>query len=143
MRIAKTLIAAAVAIMISTAVNAAEYLYLDSGSNPRWRADLLAWLQKNKPTPDNVSIAMTPAGGVHAYVVPGAFVGTYSIDRLLRHPARHPNTLIRAIIDGGTGRMIGFAPSGPPGLPPAGPGQPDGGAEPFDVFILTWTKPPS
>ena len=69
MAIARMLIAAVVAIIVSTAVHAAEYQYLNASTNKRWQLDLLAFLQKNKPTPDNVSIAMTPAGDVHAYVV--------------------------------------------------------------------------
>ncbi len=134
MTIARMLVATVVAIIVSTAVHAAEYQYLNASTNKRWQADLLAFMQKNKPTPDNVSIAMTPAGDVHAYVVPGQFAGTYSIERLLRHPVDHPNLLLRALIDGGTGRMIGFAPGQQPA---AGPnGQPS-----FDVFVLTWTKP--
>jgi hypothetical protein len=87
---------------------------LNARTNPQWTSDLSAFLQKNKPTPDNISIAITPAGDVHAYVVPGQFAGVYTIDRLLRHPVDRPNPLIRAIIDGGTGRMIGFMPSTAP-----------------------------
>ena len=144
MRSARTFIAAAVSIILSTAANAAEYQYLNSRTNPRWPSDLVAFLQKNKPTPDNISIAITPAGDVHAYVVPGQFTGTYSVERLLRHPVDRPNALLRAIIDGGTGKMIGFTPSA--GLAPS-PGQfqppplPGGDGGAFDVYILTFTKP--
>lgn len=134
MRIARMLVAAVVAIVVSTTAHAAEYQHLNAGTNPRWQADLLAFMQKNKPDPANVSIAMTPAGDVHAYIVPGQFAGVYTIERLLRHPADHPNALLRAIIDGGTGRMLGFAPSEQPA------GGPNGGST-FDLFILTWTKP--
>jgi hypothetical protein len=110
-------------------------------------------MQKNKPTPDNVSIAITPAGDVHAYVVPGQFAGIYSIERLLRHPVDHPNALVRAIIDGGAGRMIGFAPTRGPASSPGQPQPPpmpakEGWSDPqdptlatFDVYLLTWTKP--
>ncbi len=141
--ILRMLVAAAVAIIVSTAANAAEYLYLNAVTNKRWTGDLLIWLQKNKPSPENISIAITPAGDVHAYIVPGSFAGTYSVDRLLRHPANHPNTLIRAIIDGGTGRLIGFAPSEPPQHAGQDSGAPGGAPERFDVYILTWTKPSS
>ena len=153
MRSARMFIAVAVSIILSTAVNAAEYQYLNARTNSRWMSDLLVFLQKNKPTPDNISIAITPAGDVHAYVVPGQFAGVYTIDRLLRHPVDRPNSLIRAIIDGGTGRMIGFsqsagsAPSPGQPQPPPLPGG-EGWAGPqgptpttFDVYLLTWTKP--
>src|ERR1700743_651183 len=107
MRIPGMFVAVAAALMVSTAVHAAEDLHLNA-SDKRWGADLLAFLQQKKPTADGVSIAITPAGDVHAYVVPGAFTGVYSIERLHRHPTDHPSAAVRAIIDGGTGRMIGF-----------------------------------
>jgi hypothetical protein len=144
MRTVRTFVAVLVSIILSAAANAAEYQYLNSRTNPRWPSDLVAFLQKNKPTPDNISIAITPAGDVHAYVVPGQFTGTFSVERLLRHPVDRPNALLRAIIDGGTGKMIGFTPSAgsapSPGQfqPPPLPGG-DGGT--FDVYILTFTKP--
>ena len=80
MRIPGMLVAVAVAVMVSTAVHAAEYLYLNANTNKKWRADLLAFLQQKKPTADGVSIAITPAGDVHAYVVPGA-LALVEIDR--------------------------------------------------------------
>jgi hypothetical protein len=133
MRSARKLVATVVAIILSTAVHAAEYLHLNAATNNRWRTDLLTWLQKNKPDPTSISIAMTPGGDVHAYVVPGQFGGVYTIERIRNHPVEHPNALIRAIIDGGTGRMIGFATSE---QPVAGPNA----RATFDVFLLTWTK---
>jgi len=136
MRSARMLVAVVVAIIVSTAVHAAEYQFLNASTNKRWRGDLLLFLQKNKPDPANVSIAMTPAGGVHVYIVPGQFAGAYSIEKLLHHPAEHPNALLRAVIDGGTGRMIGFTPSEQPAAGPSAEAT-------FDVFILTWTKPAS
>jgi hypothetical protein len=149
MKTARMLFVAFVSIILSATAHAAEYQYLNARTNARWTSDLLAFLQKNKPTPDNISIAITPNGDVHAYAVPGQFAGIYSIERLLRHPVDHPNALVRAIVDGGTGRMIGFVPSrGPtptPGQPqpPPLPGKEEGGEPPtqFDVYLLTWTKP--
>jgi hypothetical protein len=143
------LLAALVSLILSATANAAEYQYFNARTNARWTADLLTFLQKNKPTPENISVAITPAGDVHAYVVPGQFAGIYSIERLLRHPVDRPNALVRAIIDGGTGRMIGFVPRAGPVLPagqmppPPMPDKDDGAGPPaqFDVYLLTWTKP--
>jgi hypothetical protein len=154
MRSARVGVAAAILIILSAVAHAAEYQYFNMHTDPRWRSDLVAWLTQKKPTPDNVSIAMTPAGDIHTYVVPGAFAGIYSIERIFHHPTDRPNALIRAIIDGGTGRMIGFARSASPsdgrqpgGRQPASPGSDEGvsgqAPETFDVYILTWTKPPS
>jgi hypothetical protein len=87
MRSATMLVATVVAIIASTAVHAAEYLHLNAATNNRWRADLLAWLVKNKPDPASISIAMTPAGDVHAYAVQGQFAGTFTIERIRRQTA--------------------------------------------------------
>jgi hypothetical protein len=38
-----------------------------------------------------------------------------------KHPASRPNGIIRAVVDGGTGKILGFTGK--------------------DVFVLTWTKP--
>jgi hypothetical protein len=138
MRIPGMFVAVAVAVLVSTAAHAAEYLYLNASTNKKWRADLLAFLQQKKPTADGVSIAITPAGDVHVYVVPGAFAGIYSIERLHRHPTDHPSPAVRAIIDGGTGRMIGFVPTD---KTEKAEGEQRGAR--FDVFMLTWTKPTS
>jgi hypothetical protein len=148
-------IALIAASIFATSAFAAEYVYLNGRTNPRWRTDLLAWLQKFKPTPDGVSIGITSAGDVHAYAVQGAFTGIYSIERL-RHPTDRANSLVRAIMDGGTGRIIGFgrskaAQEGQPQKAPTKDGQqgdnigedaaavPASGAA-FDVYVLTWTK---
>lgn len=139
MRLPGMFLAAAVAMIVSTAVHAAEYQYLNINANKKWRLDLLAFLQKNKPSPDyGVSISITPAGDVHAYVVPGAFTGIYSIERVHHHPVDHPNSVIRALMDGGTGRIIGFVPSDRSDKP-----EGEQRASRFDVYMLTWTKPTS
>ncbi len=103
-------IALVAASIFATSAFAAEYQYLNARTNPHWRTDLLAWLQKFKPTPDGVSIGITSTGDVHAYAVQGAFTGIYSIERL-RHPVDRANPIIRSFMDGGTGRIIGFGRS--------------------------------
>jgi hypothetical protein len=149
------MIALVAASIFATSAFAAEYQYLNARTNPRWRTDLLAWLQKFKPTPDGVSIGITATGDVHAYAVQGAFTGIYSIERL-RHPVDRANPIIRSFMDGGTGRIIGFgrskaAQEGVPQKAPTQDGQqgdnvgadeapvPASGAM-FDVYVLTWTK---
>ena len=107
MNMMKLAAAAAFFCIASTAVSAADYQYLNGKIDSHWRADLLAWLAKNKPDPSNVSIGITPDGDVHAYAVLGQFTGIYSIQRL-HHPADRANTAFRSIMDGGTGRIIGF-----------------------------------
>ena len=137
--------AAAVFCIASTAAGAADYQYFNARTDPHWRSDLLAWLAKDKPDPANVSIGITPDGDVHAYVVQGQFTGIYSIQRL-HHPIDRANTAFRSIVDGASGRIIGFklrTKNGPmKDDGPPGPGGAEQGAasEKFDVYILTWTK---
>lgn len=144
------LVAASIAV---TPAFAADYQFLNGRTNPHWRADLLAWLAKDKPDPTNVSIGITPDGDVHAYVVPGTFAGIYSVQRL-HHPADRADPAFRSMVDGGIGRIIGFGRSkaerDEAGRPQAenkpGEGQGEQGpaqaASPsrFDVYVLTWTK---
>jgi hypothetical protein len=155
MKFARLAVALVAASIFATSAFAAEYEYLNGRTNPRWRTDLLAWLQKFKPTPDGVSIGITQTGDVHAYAVQGAFTGIYSIERL-RHPIDRANPILRTIMDGGTGRIIGFgrskaAQKGEPQKAPTQDGQqgdnigedaaavPASGAA-YDVYVLTWTK---
>lgn len=168
MNMMKLAAAAAFFCIASTAVSAADYQYLNGKIDSHWRADLLAWLAKNKPDPSNVSIGITPDGDVHAYAVLGQFTGIYSIQRL-HHPADRANTAFRSIMDGGTGRIIGFElrkhptepvanrpsqppPGGQPAEPPSdeaappaegqveqGPAQ-GASSSKYDVYILSWTK---
>lgn len=121
----KAAAAAAFFCIVSTAAGAADYQYLNGQTDSHWRTDLLAWLAKNKPDPANVSIGITPDGDIHAYAVPGQFPGIYSIQRL-HHPADRANSAFRSVLDGGTGKIIGFrhrkhASDQPPegGTPPA------------------------
>src|SRR5580704_11083838 len=98
MKLVRSILAVSL-IALSPAANAADYLYVN-GHNQHWASDLLAFLQKNKPTPDNVTIGMTPNFDIHAYVVPGAFAGVYTLQRLSHAPDR-ANAVIKAIVDGG------------------------------------------
>jgi hypothetical protein len=56
---------------------------------------------------------------IHAYLVPGTFAGIYSVQHM-RHPPAAPQAAIRAIMDGGTGKVLGFMGD--------------------RVYVLTWTK---
>jgi hypothetical protein len=148
MKMIKAAAAAAALVLLSTAANAADYQYLNQ-SNRHWRSDLLGWLAKEKPDPTNVSIGITPDGEVHAYAVQGQFTGIYSIQRL-RHPNDRPNNAFRTIVDGGTGRIIGFGPARggkpeeeapAPGAEPAEDAAAPHASKPkFNVYLLTWTK---
>jgi hypothetical protein len=136
-------------ISVSSAANAAEYLHVN-GHDQHWASDLMAFLLKNKPSPENVTIGMTPDFDIHAYVVPGTFTGVYTLQRL-RHAPERANALVKAIMDGGTGKIIGFehplqqgqapepptAPMQGDAKPPDGPGDQDR----MNVYLLTWTKP--
>src|SRR5579871_1374644 len=147
--VAAGLIAAGVGCIVSTAVEAADYQYFNGRTNKHWRTDLLAWLAKDKPDPTTVSIGITPDGDVHAYAVVGQFTGIYTIQRF-HHPLDRASTGFRAIVDGGTGKIIGFRVRAKNGQAredsPPGPGQAEpepvqsGGPPKFDVYILTWTK---
>jgi hypothetical protein len=157
MRMIKAAAAAAALFLLSTAANAADYQYFNAQTDPHWRSDLLAWLAKDKPAPTDVSIGITPDGEVHAYAVVGQFTGIYSIQRL-RHPNDRANGAFKTIMDGGTGRIIGFAPAhvraheeapAPGGEAPedapapnaAVPSaSPNGSKAKFSVYLLTWTK---
>ena len=152
---ARLAIALAATAMFATSAFATEYQYLNARTNPKWRTDLLVWLQKFKPTPDAVTIGITESGDVHAYAVQGQFTGIYSIQRL-RHPEDRASPIIRTIVDGGTGRIIGFGRSkaAKEGLPQQTPTQngqqgdnigedstpiPSSVAT-YEVYVLTWTK---
>ena len=104
-------------VLISTmAAQAAEYQAFDAGRG--WNATFLQWLQKYKPAPENVSVGIE-GPLIHAYLVPGTFAGIYSVQRM-RHPPGAPKAAIRAIMDGGTGKILGFMGD--------------------RVYLLTWTK---
>jgi hypothetical protein len=144
MKLVGVLFALALASLSSVA-NAAEYLHVN-GHDQHWASDLMAFLLKNKPSPENVTIGMTPDFDIHAYVVPGTFTGVYTLQRL-RHASERANALVKAIMDGGTGKIIGFehplqpgqptAPMQGDAKPPDGPGDQDR----MNVYLLTWTKP--
>jgi hypothetical protein len=118
MRTTLAVLAAAFALMTQVAADAAEYQYF-SGQTPNWRTNLVKWLNEQKPTPENVTAGIGENFGVHVYIVPGQFTGTYSLQHG-KHPANKPSGIIRAVVDGGTGKLLGFNGS--------------------DVFVLTWTK---
>jgi hypothetical protein len=134
------------------AANAADYLHVN-GHNQHWASDILALLQKDKPvSPGGVTIGMTPDFDIHVYVVPGTFTGIYTIQRM-RHAPDRANAAVKAILDGGTGMIIGFQPrqpqqQGQPPETPNAPGQGDannssGNQGQSSVYLLTWTKPAS
>jgi flagellar biosynthesis GTPase FlhF len=94
-------------ISLSSTALGADYLHVN-GHNQHWASDILALLQKDKPTPPGgVTIAMTPDFDIHVYVVPGTFTGIYTIQRM-RHAPDRANAAIKAIMDGGSGKIIGF-----------------------------------
>jgi hypothetical protein len=153
MRMIKAAAAATALFLLSTAANAADYQYFNAQTDPHWRSDLLAWLQKTKPAPTDISIGITPDGEVHAYAVAGQFTGIYSIQRL-RHPNDRANNAFKTIMDGGTGKIIGFAPAhvraheeapAPGGEAPQDAPAPNGAVQDstkakYSVYLLTWTK---
>jgi hypothetical protein len=110
------MLTAALVLISPMAAQAAEYQGFDADKG--WNATFLLWLQKYKPAPENVSIGIE-GSRIHAYLVAGTFAGTYSVQRL-RHQPSTPNAAIRAIMDGGTGKMLGFIGD--------------------RVYLLTWTK---
>lgn len=139
-------------ISLSSTALGADYLHVN-GHNQHWASDILALLQKDKPTPPGgVTIAMTPDFDIHVYVVPGTFTGIYTIQRM-RHAPDRANAAVKAILDGGTGMIIGFQPrqpqqQGQPPETPNAPGQGDannssGNQGQSSVYLLTWTKPAS
>jgi hypothetical protein len=142
-------ITGALLLIFSGTSNAAEYQYFN-GQSPNWRSGLLQWLSRYKPAPENVSIGITPNFDIQAYLVPGQFSGVYSLQRLHHAAGNRPNGVIRSLMDGTTGKIIGFAVrrgppgGGAPGAPaeaePAPERGPSAGPS-FDVYVLTWTRP--
>src|ERR1700744_2703988 len=152
MKMIKAVIAAAL-FSLSTVAYAADYQYFNAQTDPHWRTDLLAWLAKDKPAPTDVSIGITPDGEGHAYAVAGQFTGIYSFQRL-RHPNDRANNAIKAMMDGGIGRVIGFAPAhvrAHEETPAAGGEAPEDAPAPngavqnstkpkYSAYLLTWTQ---
>jgi hypothetical protein len=118
MKKTRGILVAAFMLMLYAPAGAAEYQYF-SGQSPHWRTSLLEWLNKQKPTPESVTAGITGNFDIHVYAVPGQFAGTYSLQHS-KHPANKPSGLIRALVDGGTGKILGFNGN--------------------DVYVLTWTK---
>jgi len=114
------LLATALVLLSPMAAGAAEYQEFDAAARS-WSPSFLQWLQKYKPAPENVSVGIDRAY-IHAYLVPGTFAGIYSIQRMTHPPGKHQRA-IRAIMDGGTGKILGFIGD--------------------HVYLLTWTKPAS
>ncbi len=110
---------AAIVMVFSVAAEAAEYQHFNV-QDKRWRRTFSEWVQKFRPSPENITSGIS-GEDIHVYLVPGQFTGTYSLLRGKHAPDR-ANAIIRALLDGGTGKIVGFA------------GE--------YVFILTWTKPP-
>jgi hypothetical protein len=152
MKMIKAAVAATALFLLSTAADAADYQYLNARTNTHWRSDLLAWLVKEKSDPANVSIGITADGDIHAYAVQGQFTGIYAVQRL-SHPTDRANNTLRAIVDGGTGRIIGFGlrkPANEKDDATKDEVETEGKAEQgasqgasksrFVVYVLTWTK---
>jgi hypothetical protein len=118
MKKTRGILIAAVMLMLYAPAGAAEYQYFN-GQTPNWRTSLVKWLNEQKPAPESVTAGIGENFVVHVYVVPGQFAGTYSVQHG-KHSANRPSSIIRALVDGGTGKILGFNGS--------------------DVFILTWTK---
>jgi hypothetical protein len=98
-------VAAALVLMATTVTHAAEYQVFDGGSR-NWRSGFLRYLAKYRPTPDGISVGMMN-NRIYAYLVPGGFAGTYAIQRIRHHPYA-PNGVVKALVDGGNGRILGF-----------------------------------
>jgi len=109
-------VAAALVMLASAAAQAAEYQMFDS--EKAWRGPLIQFLTKNRPDPANISIGIQ-GSRIHAYVVAGSFTGTYSLQRMTH--GEGPNGLIKALVDGGTGKIIG--------------------CQNEYCYLLTWSKP--
>jgi hypothetical protein len=99
------LVAAALVLMATTVTHAAEYQVFDGGSR-NWRSSILRYLAKYRPTPDGISVG-TMGKRVYVYLVPGGFTGTYAIQRI-RHAPYAPSGVVRALVDGGNGKILGF-----------------------------------
>jgi hypothetical protein len=97
-------VAAALILMAATNAHAAEYQIFDGSRN--WRSSFLQYLAKYRPSPDGISVGMM-GNRIHAYLVPGGFSGTYALQRV-RHSPNGPNSMVRALVDGGNGKILGF-----------------------------------
>jgi hypothetical protein len=111
-------VAAALVMLATVAAQAAEYQAFDGEKG--WRSSLIQYLTKNRPSPENISIGMQ-GSRVHTYVIPGSFGGTWAIQRI-KH-GEGPSGVIKALVDGGTGKIIGCMDA--------------------YCYILTWSKPTS
>jgi hypothetical protein len=109
-------LAAAFILVSALAAQAAEYQSF-SDAKP-WRSEFLQWLSKFKPAPEAITVGIS-GSTIHAYLIPGSFGGTYTVQRM-QHPQNGPNNAIKAILDGGTGKILGFIDN--------------------RIYILTWTK---
>ena len=113
-------LAAALILMSAMSAQAAEYGYF---KGPTWRTAVIDLLTRTKPDPANVTGGITGDLGVHVYVVPGGFAGTYTLLLIPNHPTDRALGVLKALVDGGNARIFGFIGN--------------------DVYILTWTKGPS
>jgi hypothetical protein len=113
-------LAAALMMISGMSAQAAEYGFF---KGPTWRTALIDFIKQFKPNPENVTGGITGDLGVHVYLVPGQFTGTYSLLHIERHPADRALGIFKALVDGGNAKIFGFIGN--------------------DVYILTWTKPVS
>lgn len=112
---------AAVGLMSAAAAYAAEYQHFN-GEDPHWRSEVRDFLVKYRPSPENISAGFSGDADLHVYVVPGQFTGTYTLLHL-KHRKSKPNSVVKSLLDGGNGKILGY--------------QGDG------VYMLTWTRPTS
>jgi hypothetical protein len=116
------LAAALVVLTSAMSVQAAEYGHY-SGS--LWRNGVDEFLQPKdaktpKCTPESVTGGITGQDNVHIYCIRGGFTGTYTLLLYPRHPVDRANLTIKALVDGGNARILGFIGD--------------------DAYVLTWTK---
>jgi hypothetical protein len=108
------------ALLLTSAMSAQASEYQHFKGGPNWRAAVIEFIHRYKASPETITGGITGDFDVHVYLVPGQFTGAYTLVHFRHPPGRALNT-IKALVDGGTAKILGFFRE--------------------DVYVLTWTKP--